>query len=300
MAVIIPDNKWNTYSTDLGLCINEDCNVVIDEYMLQHYQGKVQLIFTSPPFPLNRKKSYGNLVGDEYIDWLCAIGEKLKPLLTDTGSIVIEIGNAWNPGEPTISTFPLEALLELKKRCHLYLCQEFIYYNPAKLPGPTEWVNKRRVRVKDSFTRIWWLSKTPHPKANNANVLQEYSAQMQKLLKKGAYNSGVRPSEHKISDTAFAKNNQGSIPSNVIIASNTTSNDSYLIRCKEKKIPLHPARMPYAIPSFFIKLLTDEDDVVFDCFSGSNTTGFCAESLKRRWISSEINEDYFEGSKFRF
>lgn len=300
MAVIIPENNWKAYSTDYGLCINEDCNTVIDEYMLQYYKGKVQLIFTSPPFPLNRKKSYGNLVGDEYINWLCAIGEKLKPLLTETGSIVIEIGNAWNPGEPTISTFPLEALLELKKRCQLYLCQEFVYYNPAKLPGPIEWVNKRRIRVKDSFTRIWWLSKTPNPKANNANVLQEYSTQMQKLLKKGTYNSGIRPSEHKISETAFTKNNQGSIPSNVLIASNTTSKDPYLTKCKELKLPLHPARMPHSIPSFFIKLLTDEDDLVFDCFSGSNTTGYCAEQLKRKWVSSEINNDYFEGSKFRF
>ena len=300
MDLIKPTFDCNLYETDFGICINEDCTRVIDDYIVKNYAGKVQLVFTSPPFPLNRKKSYGNLEGQQYIDWLCNIGEKLKPLLTKDGSIVLEIGNAWNPGEPTISTFPLEALLELKRRCNLYLCQEFIYYNPAKLPGPTEWVNKKRVRVKDSFTRIWWLSTTPNPKANNSNVLQEYSAQMQKLLKKGSYNSGLRPSEHKISEKAFAKNNTGSIPANVIIASNTTSNDPYLLKCKEHGLSLHPARMPHAIPSFFIKLLTEEDDLVFDCFSGSNTTGYCAEVLKRHWISTEINADYFEGSKYRF
>ena len=66
----------------------------------------------------------------------------LKPLLTETGSIIIEIGNAWNPGEPTYSTLPIETLIEFKNRCDLYLCQEFIYFNPARLPGPIEWVNK--------------------------------------------------------------------------------------------------------------------------------------------------------------
>ena len=116
----------------------------------------------------------------------------------------------------------------------LILCQEFIYYNPARLPGPIEWVNKRRIRVKDSFTRIWWLSKTPEPYADNRNVLEEYSKQMKKLISSGKYNSGIRPSEHSISKTAFTINNEGSIPSNVIIASNTVSNDVYITKCKEK------------------------------------------------------------------
>ena len=123
---------------------------------------------------------------------------------------------------------------------------------------------------------------------------------MKKLIKRGSYNSGLRPSEHKISDTAFSNNNLGSIPANVLIASNTTSNDPYLIKCKEQELSIHPARMPYTIPSFFIKMLTDEKDLVFDCFAGSNTTGKCAEMLNRMWISTEINCEYFEGSKLRF
>ena len=300
MEIIKPRQKWHRYSTKYGICLNCDCTDAIDKYIAKEYAGRIQLIFTSPPFPLNRKKSYGNLSGDEYVDWLCSIGKKLRPLLTDDGSLVVEMGNSWNAGQPTIATLPIEALLSLKKECGLHLCQEFIYYNPAKLPGPTEWVNKRRIRVKDSFTRIWWMSTTPSPKADNTKVLQEYSTQMKKLLNRGSYNSGLRPSEHKISETAFSIDNSGSIPSNVIVSSNTTSNDTYLTKCKENGIPLHPARMPLAIPAFFIKMLTDENDLVFDCFSGSNTTGFCAEELHRNWISCEIDANYFEGSKMRF
>jgi site-specific DNA-methyltransferase (cytosine-N4-specific) len=299
--MILPDNKrWRRYRTEHGICINENCEIVLEKYVEQNYKGKVQLVFTSPPFPLNRVKRYGNLEGEEYKEWLCDIGNQLKHLITPTGSIVIEIGNAWNRGEPTFSTLPMETLLEFKNRCNLYLCQEFIYYNPARLPSPIEWVNKKRIRVKDSFTRIWWMSTTPYPFANNKNVLEEYSKQMNKLLDSGKYNSGKRPSEHIISKSAFTINNGGSIPANVIIASNTESKSKYLEGCKEHELPIHPARMPYQVPEFFIKMLTQPQDIVLDCFAGSNTTGYCAEKLNRRWISIEAEKNYYLGSKYRF
>ena len=63
---------------------------------------------------------------------------------------------------------------------------------------------------------------------------------------------------------------------------------------------IHPARMPFEVPRFFINLLTDEADIVMDCFAGSNTTGYCAEEAKRRWISVEVDKDYYTGSKYRF
>lgn len=291
---------WEKYQTSLGLCINERCETVINEFLIPNYKGKIQLIFTSPPFPLNRAKKYGNLEGEEYKSWLGDVGQSLIPLLTDDGSIVIEMGNAWNSGEPTFSTLPIETLLYFKDRCGLCLCQEFIYYNPARLPSPIEWVNKKRIRVKDSFTRFWWMSKTQYPYADNRSILEEYSSQMLKLLKSGKYNSGKRPSEHIISENSFLTNNGGSIPSNIIIASNTDSNSTYLKMCKKNGLQIHPARMPYQIPQYFIKFLTREGDIVLDCFAGSNTTGYCSEQLNRKWISIEVDEDYYTGSKYRF
>ena len=280
--------SWRKYKKEYGVCINAECEKAIDKVIAPNLQGEIQLIFTSPPFPLNRAKKYGNLTGDKYKKWVCDIGKKLTPLLRKEGSIVIEIGNAWNAGEPTFSTLPIETLLEFKKECGLFLCQEFIYYNPARLPGPIEWVNKRRIRVKDSFSRIWWMSTTENPYANNAEVLEPYSRQMKKLMESGKYNWGSRPSEHVIGEESFLNNNGGSIPSNVIIAPNTDSNTRYIKECKEKGVTIHPARMPVQVPEFFIKMLTRENDIVFDCFAGSNTTGYVAESLHRRWISTEI------------
>lgn len=293
-------DAFKYYKTLYGICFNAKCEDIINEFLFDDYINKIQLIFTSPPFPLNRAKKYGNLSGEDYKEWLCNVGKAMLPLLTDNGSIVIEIGNAWNAGEPTFSTLPIETLLEFKNKCGLYLCQEFIYYNPARLPGPIEWVNKKKIRVKDAFSRFWWMSKTPYPYACNTNVLELYSKQMQKLLTNKKYNSGVRPSEHNIGEASFLQNNGGAIPSNVIIAANTSSCNDYLKKCKELNLSIHPARMPEALPNFFIKMLTKENDIIFDCFSGSNTTGYCAEKLKRSWISVEANEEYYLGSKFRF
>ncbi|MDQ6755307.1 MAG: site-specific DNA-methyltransferase, partial [Bacteroidota bacterium] len=165
---------------------------------------------------------------------------------------------------------------------------------------PAQWVNVERIRVKDSFTHIWWMSKNPKPKANNRNVLVEYSDSMKKLLKNQKYNSGLRPSEHNIGEKSFLKNNNGAIASNVLVSSNTQSANGYLNYCKKHQIELHPARMPIDIPIFFIKMLTDENDFILDPFGGSNTTGEAAESLSRNWLSVEYDKNYVLGSKGRF
>lgn len=263
-------------------------------------RGKVALIFTSPPFPLNRKKRYGNLRGDEYLEWLAGLAPKLVKLLKPDGSIVLEVGNSWNPGEPTMSTLALESLLEFKKRGELHLCQQFVYHNPARLPSPAQWVNVERIRVKDSYTQVWWLSPSMRPSACNTRVLQEYSSAMQKLLKRGSYNAGMRPSQHSIGEASFLQDNGGAIPSNVLTFSNTTNKDDYLTYCKEQGLEPHPARMPIGLADFFIRFLTQPRNLVLDPFAGSNTTGAAAEGLKRRWVSIEANDDYIQGSRGRF
>lgn len=152
--------------------------------------------------------------------------------------------------------------------------------------------------MKDSVNIVWWLSKSEYPKADNKKVLRPYSDSMKSLLKNG-YKAKMRPSGHDISDK-FSTDNGGSIPPNVLELSNTESNSYYMRRCKELGIKSHPARFPKEFAEFFIKFATDEGDLVFDPFAGSNTTGYVAEILNRKWISCEINEAYIDGSKIRF
>ncbi len=288
------------YKTQLGVCFQGDIDEILKSKSFAKYKKEVNLIFTSPPFPLNRKKKYGNRNGKEYLNWFSGLARKVKDFLTKDGSIVIELGNAWEANAPIMSTLPLKALLEFQEKGNYFLCQHFIWFNIARLPSPVQWVNVDRVRVKDAFTHIWWLSNSPNPKANNRNVLEEYSESMKKLLKRKKYNSGPRPSEHLIGENSFLKDNDGAIPSNVLVGANTISTSKYIEYCKGNNIELHPARMPEFIPNFFIKFLTDPGDLVFDPFGGSNTTGWVAEKLKRKWISVEINQSYIKGSKGRF
>jgi site-specific DNA-methyltransferase (cytosine-N4-specific) len=263
-------------------------------------RGKVQLAFTSPPFPLNRAKKYGNLVGDRYLEWLGSLAEPLGEMLAEDGSLVVELGNAWEQGEPVMSTLALKALLKLQEAGDFRLCQQFVVHNPARLPSPAQWVNVERIRVKDSFTHVWWMSRTARPKADNRKVLTAYKPAMEKLLERKSYNAGERPSHHNIGKTSFLTNNGGAIPANVFQYSNTRSSDPYLKFCKEYGLRSHPARMAPELADWFIRFLTDEGDLVFDPFAGSNTTGAVAENLGRQWLSLELEEEYIEGSKGRF
>lgn len=289
------------YSTSLGFCLKGLAEEVLNAQDTAFcLEKQVDLIFTSPPFPLNRKKKYGNLQGDAYVEWLASFANVFKRLLKPKGSVVIELGNAWEPGKPSMSTLALKALLALLERGSFSLCQQLIWYNPARLPSPAQWVNVERIRLKDAYTHLWWMSRTDRPHADNRNVLTEYSDSMKELLARQKYNIGRRPSEHKIGATSFLKNNAGAIPSNVITLANTHSNSEYQKYCRAHELQPHPARMPSALAEFFIKFLTKPDMLVLDPFGGSNTTGAAAEKLGRRWVVIEPNDDYIAGSKGRF
>lgn len=312
--------KKELYSTRYGRLFLDDSVKLSNSYLRRYYKNKFNLIITSPPFPLNNKKRYGNLQGGSYYNWFMGLAPIFSDLLTDDGSLIIEIGNSWEPGRPVQSLLHLECLFGLVQNSDtdLRLIQEFICYNPSRLPSPAQWVTINRIRTVDSYTHVWWIAKKDFPKADNSKVLRPYSKKMERLIKTKKFNAGRRPSEHEISETAFAKDNGGSIahnlfelesidsrrdvrlPHNVLSFSNSTSNDYYLKRCRQEKITPHPARMQSGLINFFTEFLTEENDLVLDLFAGSNTTGYCAEKLKRRWFAVEANEDYAYDSIIRF
>lgn len=288
------------YTTNHGVMIHGTIEEALSSELIFNSRGKVSLIFTSPPFPLNRQKTYGNLTGAQYLEWLGTLSPLLVELLAPNGSIVIELGNCWEPGQPIMSTLPLRALLEFQEKGSLNLCQQFIAHNPSRLPGPAQWVTIKRSRVKDSYTHLWWMAPSTEPKADNRRVLLEYSDSMKQLLSRRSYNRGKRPSGHDIVGDSFLKDNGGAIPPNVLTYANTRSRDAYTEYCQDNDFPIHPARMAPKVAEFFIKLLTEEGDLVLDPFAGSNTTGATAERNRRRWIAVEADIQYVEGSKGRF
>ena len=307
------------YSVYGGSYLIGDSIELLSGQKMQELKGKVNLILTSPPYPLNDKKSYGNLTGDEYLEWFISLAPIFENLLTDDGSVVIEIGNAWEPGRPVQSLLHLKALLGFieKSKSGLRLIQQFICHNPSRLPSPAQWVTVNRIRAVDSYTHVWWFAKSDYPKADNSRVLRPYSKAMKSLLKKSNYNAGSRPSEHVIGEKSFLVDHGGSIAHNffeieaidpereprlpnVFSMANTASVGFFYRECKKRGLALHPARMPIGLASFFIEFLTDKGDLVLDPFAGSNTTGFAAAVAKRRWIAIEIQEEYKEQSRIRF
>ncbi|MDQ2907032.1 MAG: site-specific DNA-methyltransferase [Chloroflexota bacterium] len=313
------------FSTNLGHAYLGDSLELLPKLPPQ----SIDLICTSPPFALLRQKAYGNVHSKEYVEWFMKFAKEFARVLKPDGSLVIDIGGTWVKGRPIRSVYHYELMLELIKAveeggCGFNLIQELYWYNPAKLPTPAEWVTVRRIRLKDAVNTVWWLSLSDFPKASNKRVLKRYSESQLKLMRDG-YKPGLRPSEHDISDK-FGRNNNGAIPpiiinaglgrddeigdpvlmdikaisSQVISASNTSSNDLYLRLCRENSIPPHPARFPRALPEFVINLCTEEGDIVLDPFAGSNMTGSVAEKLRRRWIALERSEEYLQGAALRF
>ncbi|MEO3946212.1 site-specific DNA-methyltransferase [Gorillibacterium sp. CAU 1737] len=283
------------YRTNLGKMY---CGNSLDFLFNVAEKDSVDLIMTSPPFGLVRKKQYGNEDADKYCDWFRPFAEGFKRVLKDTGSLVIDIGGAWIPGSPTRSLYHFELLSMLVKEYGFHLCQEHYWWNPSKLPTPAEWVNVRRVRVKDAVNTVWWLSKTPFPKANNRRILSPYSDSMLELLENG-YQAKERPSGHVISDK-FSKNNGGAVPPNLLAIANTESSGQYQDYCREHGYPIHPARFPDQLPEYFIRFLTDPGDIVLDPFGGSCVTGKVAEQLGRHWNCIELNAGYLQGAISRF
>ena len=313
-------DKNTLYKTKSGKYLIGDSVELINKKLIKSHQNKVNLIITSPPFPLNLKKRYGNKNGEEYKEWFTKLAPLFSELLTPDGSIVIEIGNAWEAGKPIQSILHLESLLGFLKHpeAGLNLCQELICYNPSRLPSPAQWVTSERSRTIDSYTHVWWMAKSINPKADNSKVLRPYSKSMLALLKRGKYNSGRRPSDHVVSKTSFLTDHKGSImpnfieldkmvenkewrlPENVLRLSNTSSNDSFLRMCREKKLTPHPARMNPGLIAFFIDFLTNPGDLVLDPFAGTNTTGFVSELMGRNWLSVEAEKEFGKQAIIRF
>ena len=263
--------------------------------------ASVDLVVTSPPFALQRQKEYGNREQDSYVDWLLPFCEQVYRILKPTGSFVLDLGGAYVKGRPVRSLYNYRVLIRLCDEMDFRLAEEFFWHNPSKLPSPIEWVNKRKIRVKDSVDTIWWLSKTDFPKADVRHVLTPYSERMRKLLEDADsfYTPKKRPSGHAIGKS-FSNENGGAIPPNLLQISNSDSNSLYLRLCKSAGTKPHPARFPELLPSFFINFLTEPEDVVLDIFAGSNTTGSVAEAAGRKWIAFELHADYLAASVFRF
>ena len=226
--------------------------------------GSVGMLLSSPPYPLLRPKEYQlreNRDARAWIDWMMRLAEGWRELLTPTGSMMINIGPVWEPGEPRQSTYIERFLIALEDQLGLGLCQRLSWENKAKLPAPLEWVGIRRIRVKDTIEPILWVA--PNPSAvlsNTRRVLKPYSKSALRAIANPQDGTRKRPSGFTFGPSSF-KDNGGAIPSANILTSNAASASRYRRAERARGRVPHPAMMPDDVAEYCIKLASAEGDV---------------------------------------
>lgn len=234
-------------------------------------EESVDLVITSPPYAERRKKAYGGIPADKYVEWFLPISAELLRLLKPTGSFVLNIKEGTHRGER--QTYVYELALALHKQGWLWV-DEFIWNKTN--PFPTG----NRNRLKDGFERCYHFAKTKNfkffPDAVRTKSTSKWAGDNERRKNKGAHRttngSGMNLSRRIVSDLVR--------PSNVVTMPASSLNIE------------HPAVFPLGLPEFFIRLMTEPGDTVLDPFMGSGSTALAARSLDRRYEGVELSQDY--------
>lgn len=290
-----PMNQARAYfTTQNGISFWGDANA-----MPSLFHEEIDLIVTSPPY-FGHQREYGGFAGSEvgFVDEMVSIIEAWLRMLTNTASIVLNLGDVTEKGEGCLSLYKERLLLALRSRLGLKLVGKFYWISPTKMPTG-HWVTKSRRDVVNAAEDCYWFSLNPKEvKANNRNVLVEYSEKQKQYIESSQRKSPARkkrPSGQAANAESFYVDNGGAIPNNLIYAVPEPAQSPYSKYCEEHGLPRHPAMFPAEVPEFFIRYLTERGDVCWDPFAGSAVSGVAAELNDRYWISSELGKEYVEG-----
>lgn len=273
--------------------------------LAKHFKGEVEMIMTSPPYLLSRDRSYGNWgrTEKEYVRNVVQNVEAWLPLLTKSGSLVLNLGESTIPGTGQQSLSNERILIQLEDELGLHLVQKFVWENPVKQPTGY-WVTRERKRCVFSTENLFWLSLDPKvTKADNRRVLRPYSQAQERLMGRLSNSDAERksrPSGLTSLEKTFYADNGGAIPRNLLRIPHEGANSEYSRECKKNNLPRHPAMFPYDLAEFFVKFITEESDLVADPCSGSFKLGEAAEKNKRFWAGSELFLENILGGGLRF
>jgi site-specific DNA-methyltransferase (adenine-specific)/site-specific DNA-methyltransferase (cytosine-N4-specific) len=238
--------------------------------------NSVDLIFTSPPYADQRKKTYGGIHPDRYVEWFLPISEQLLRVLKPDGTFVLNIKEKVVNGER--STYVLELILAMRKQGWLWT-EEFIWHKKNSYPG--KWPN----RFRDSWERLLQFNKQKKFNMYQEAVMVPMGDWAKKRLSKLS-ETDKRRDESKVG-SGFGKNisnwtkRDKAYPSNVL---------HLATECNNKN---HSAAFPERLPEWFIKLFTKPHDTVLDPFMGSGTTNIVAQRMNRNSIGIDILPEYY-------
>jgi site-specific DNA-methyltransferase (adenine-specific) len=250
-----------------------DCKQILESLP----DGKINLIVTSPPYADNRKSTYGGVPIKEYVQWFLPISKELKRVLSPTGTFILNIKERAVDGER--QTYVIELILEMKKQGWFWT-EEYIWHKKNCYPG--KWTN----RFRDAWERCLQFNKQKKFKMFQENVMVPMGNWKNKRLSKLSETDKIRDVS-KVG-SGFGKNishwlgKEYAYPTNVLYLATECSNRN------------HSATFPLALPAWFIKLFTEENDIVLDPFMGIGTTAIACLNLNRHYIGIELKKEYFD------
>jgi DNA modification methylase len=237
----------------------------------------IDLIFTSPPYADSRKKTYGGVHPDDYVQWFLPFVDQFKRVLKPSGSFVLNIKEKAVEGER--HTYVLELILDMRRRGWLWT-EEYIWHKKNCYPG--KWPN----RFRDAWERCLHFTRARDFEMYQEAVMVKMGDWRHVRLKKLSETDRMRDESRVLS--GFGKKIENWVgrdkayPTNVLHLATECGNKS------------HSAAFPESLPAWFIKLFTKSNDVVLDPFLGSGTTAVAAARLGRRFLGIEINKDYYQ------
>lgn len=242
--------------------------------------NSVDLIVTSPPYADQRKDVYGGVPPQQYVDWFLPISAQLFRVLKPTGTFILNIKEKAVNGERSV--YVLELILQMRKQGWLWT-EEFIWHKKNCYPG--KWPN----RFRDAWERLLQFNKNKKFNMYQEEVMVPMGEWANTRLKKLSKTDKLRDTS-KVG-SGFGKNisnwldRDKAYPTNVL---------HLATECNNKN---HSATFPSSLPEWFIKLFTEENDMVLDPFMGSGTTLRVANKLYRNAVGIDIVAEYCDLAK---
>lgn len=282
------------FSTKLGIALWGDARKIFEKST-----EPIHLILSSPPYPLQFPRAYGNVQEKEYADWLCYMIEPIVKNLVDGGSVVLNISNDISiKGSPHKSLYKERLVLALYDRLGLYKMDEIPWINTSKIPS-NAWATQKKVQMLPAWEPILWLCNNPAKTlADTRKILKPHTKEYLKYIAQGGsqkeYSNG--DGSYKIKKGAFSNQTNGTLPKNIFQRGHrSASTNTYHEVCKRLNIPKHGATFPIELPRYFIEFLTQKGNTIADPFGGRGTTLLAAEELERNWIGCDITWEYLRG-----
>ncbi len=250
-----------------------DCGHILQDFP----DNSIDLIFTSPPYADQRKQTYGGIKPDDYVDWFLPKASEFYRVLKPTGTFVLNIKERVVNGER--HTYVIELILEMRKQGWLWT-EEFIWHKKNSYPG--KWPN----RFRDNWERLLQFNKQRKFNMYQEAVMVPVGDWAKNRLSNLSEIDKTRD-ESKVG-SGFGKNISNWVgrkkvyPNNVLHMATECSNRN------------HSAVFPLDLPSWFIKLFTEPNDIVLDPFVGSGTTAVAATQLGRKYVGIDIESRFIE------